>query len=151
MPNLLRKLVFAFCTPLLLLGPAAAQTGDMSPVLLIESGPSDNPDYRRMVFVKFLSGEDVTVAYKAYNRSEFIQVPDDTPEVLRYNCANGPETSLQEITQFQEAEAEARTAGDTPTITRFCIKNVQNWEGGNRTRYLDPIFEGMPYAASLNN
>ena len=42
--------------------PAAqAQFGDLSPVLLLESGPSDNPEYRRMVFVKFLSGDYVTV------------------------------------------------------------------------------------------
>ena len=41
---------------LLATAPAAsAQFGDLSPNLLVESGPSDNPEYRRMVFVKFLS------------------------------------------------------------------------------------------------
>lgn len=145
------KAALALSGLMIMSGSAHAQLGDLSPVLLIESGPSDNPQYRRMVFVKFLSGEQVTVAYKAYNRTEFIQVEDDTPETLRFNCANGPASSLQEIDQFQQAEADAVEAGDPPSITRFCVKNVQNWEGGNRARYLDPIFEGMPHAASLNN
>jgi len=85
---------------------AQAQFGDVSPVLLIESGPSDNPTYRRMVVVKYLSGNRVGANYAAYNR---------------------------------------------PEIKRFCIKNVQKWEGGGRDQYLDPIFEGMPYASTLKN
>ena len=32
--------------------PAIAQSADVSPTLLIETGPSDNPQYRRMIFVK---------------------------------------------------------------------------------------------------
>jgi len=37
--------------------PVFAQSADVSPTLLIESGPSDNPQYRRMIFVKYLSGK----------------------------------------------------------------------------------------------
>jgi len=47
--------------------PAFAQSADVSPTLLIESGPSDNPKYRRMIFVKYLSGNYVSVNYRAYN------------------------------------------------------------------------------------
>ena len=71
---------------------AQAQFGDLSPVLLLESGPSDNPEYRRMVFVKFLSGSHVSVNYKAYNRAEFKQVPNTTPGDVISSCANGPAT-----------------------------------------------------------
>ncbi len=130
---------------------AQAQFGDLSPVLLVESGPSDNPEYRRMVFVKFLSGNRVSVNYKAYNRTEFIQVPNGTPGDVVSACANGAASSLREIRSFERAEAKRKRSGQTPEVVRFCIKNVQNWEGGNRKAYLDPIFNGMPYAASLNN
>lgn len=131
--------------------PAKAQFGDLSPVLLVESGPSDKPQYRRMVIVKFLSGERVSVNYAAYNRTEFKQVPNTTPQQIISACANGPATTLAEIEAFQRAEAAAGRRGETPQVTRFCIKNVQGWEAGNRDAYLDPIFDGMPYAASLNN
>jgi len=135
---------------LLATAPAAqAQFGDLSPVLLLESGPSDNPEYRRMVFVKFLSGDYVSVNYKAYNRTEFKQVPNTTPREIISACANGPATSLREIKAFERDEARAQRSGKTPEVVRFCIKNVQGWEGGNRTKYLDPIFEGLPHAASL--
>jgi hypothetical protein len=130
---------------------AMSQNADMSPTLLIETGPSDNPDYRRMVFVKYLNGNQVTVTYKAYNRSEFIQIKDRTPSPLIAACANGQATSLQDIRAFNVREAEARANNATPPIAHFCIKNVPHWEGGNRAIFLDPIFEGMPYAASLNN
>ena len=130
---------------------AEAQFGDLSPVLLVESGPSDNGEYRRMVFVKFLSGNRVSVNYKAYNRTEFIQVPNSTPQDVVSACANGAASSLSEIRSFQRAEARAARRGKAPEVVRFCIKNVQNWEGGNRAQYLDPIFDGMPHAASLNN
>ena len=129
----------------------AAQARDDSPVLLIESGPSDNPEYRRMVFVKFLSGNRVGVNYKAYNRAEFIQVPNTTASDIVAACANGVSTPLSEITAFEHDEAKGRNAGRAPKLVRFCIKNIQNWEGGNRDRYLDPIFEGLPHAASLKN
>jgi len=135
---------------LLATAPAAtAQFGDLSPVLLVESGPSDNPEYRRMVFVKFLSGSHVSVNYKAYNRTEFIQVPNSTPRDVISACANGAATPLRQIKAFERDEARAKRSGKAPQIVRFCIKNVQNWEGGNRDKYLDPIFEGMPHAASL--
>lgn len=130
---------------------AQAQFGDLSPVLLVESGPSDNGDYRRMVFVKFLSGDRVSVNYKAYNRTEFIQVPNSTPQDVISACANGAATPMSQIRAFKRDEARAKRSGKAPQIVRFCIKNIQNWEGGNRSKYLDPIFEGMPHAASLNN
>ena len=132
-----------------LAAPAAAQFGDLSPVLLVESGPSDNPDYRRMVFVKFLSGDRVSVNYKAYNRTEFIQVPNTTPREIISACANGPASSLNEIRAFQRDEARAARRGQAPQVVRFCVKNVQGWEAGARGTYLDPIFDGMPHAASL--
>ena len=104
-----------------------------------------------MVFVKFLSGNRVGVNYKAYNRTEFIQVPNTTPQDVISACANGAASSLREIRAFQRDEARAKRSGKAPQVVRFCIKNVQSWEGGNRKKYLDPIFEGMPHAASLNN
>jgi len=127
--------------------PAQAQFGDVSPMLLIESGPSDNSQYRRMVFVKYLSGNYVSVNYRAYNRSEFAQTPNTTPNEVIEACANGAATPLSEIKSFERAEARRKRRGEAPEIVRFCIKNVQGWEGGGRDRYLDPIFEGMPYAA----
>ena len=128
---------------------AQAQFGDLSPVLLVESWPSDNPEYRRMIFVKFLSGSHVSVNYKAYNRTEFKQVPNTTPRDVITACANGAATTLREIRSFERDEARAQRSGQAPKVVRFCIKNVQNWEGGNRNKYLDPIFEGLPHAASL--
>ena len=142
--------ILSLTAGLLATAPAAsAQFGDLSPNLLVESGPSDNPEYRRMVFVKFLSGDRVSVNYKAYNRTEFKQVPNTTPRDVISACANGAATSLREIKAFERAEARAKRSGKAPEIVRFCIKNVQNWEGGNRNQYLDPIFEGLPHAASL--
>ena len=137
---------------LLATAPSAdAQFGDLSPVLLVESGPSDNNEYRRMIFVKFLSGDRVGVNYKAYNRTEFIQVPNTTPQDVISACANGAASSLSDIRAFERSEARAKRSGQPAQVKRFCIKNIQNWEGGNRSKYLDPIFEGMPHAASLNN
>ena len=131
--------------------PAAAQYGDLSPVLLVESGPSDNPEYRRMIFVKFLAGDRVSVNYAAYNRTEFKQVPNTTPREIISACANGPASTLSEIQAFARDEARAARRGQAPQVVRFCIKNVQGWEAGNRDAYLDPIFDGLPYAATLNN
>lgn len=132
--------------------PAAnAQSADVSPTLLIESGPSDNPQYRRMVFVKYLSGNYVNVNYRAYNRAEFTQVPNTTPADIIAACANGPASTLSDIRAFERAQARRDARGEAPEIKRFCIKNVSNWEGGGRSTYLDPIFNGMPHAATLNN
>jgi len=130
---------------------AQAQFGDVSPVLLIESGPSDNPAYRRMVFVKYLAGNRVGVNYAAYNRTEFIQTPNSTPADIISACANGAPTSLREIKAFKRSEAKRKQNGQAPEVKRFCIKNVQKWEGGGRVKYLDPIFDGMPYASTLKN
>jgi len=132
-------------------GTAQAQFGDVSPVLLIESGPSDNPDYRRMISVKYLAGDRVGVNYAAYNRTEFIQRPSTTPADIIADCANGQPTKLSEIKAFQKNEAKRKAAGEPPELKRFCIKNVQKWEGGGRDQYLDPIFEGLPYASALKN
>lgn len=131
--------------------PAQAQYADVSPVLLIESGPSDNPEYRRMIFVKYLSGNRVGVNYKAYNRTEFAQTPNMTPTDIVSACSNGAATPFSEVKAFERDEARRLRRGEAPKLARFCIKNVDNWEGGGRTRYLDPIFNGMPYAAVLNN
>lgn len=131
--------------------PALAHTQDVSPTLVIESGPSDNGEYRRMVFVKYLSGDFVSVNYRAYNRTEFTQVPNTTPRELIQNCANGRPSTLDELRAFERAEAQLKRRGQAPEVVRFCIKNVRNWEGGGRKAHLDPIFNGMPYAASLNN
>jgi len=132
-------------------GETFAQTSGASPVLLIESLPSDNPDYRRMIFVKYLSGNQVDVNYRAYTRSEFAQVPDKSLTETLSACSTGPATPLEEIKSFQQAEAKRKTQNQKPIATRFCIKNVQNWEEEGRDLYLDPIFHGLPYAAVLNN
>jgi len=130
--------------------PAIAQTNDVSPVLFLESGPSDNPDYRRMVYVKYLAGDQVRVAYKAYNRAEFIQVPNSTPADVLRQCSSGQATSFRDIQAFERAEARRVRNGQAPEIKTFCVKNVTGWESkGNRTKYLDPIFNGMPHAASM--
>ena len=130
---------------------ALAQSRDISPVLLIESGPSDNASYRRMVLVKYLAGNRVGANYAAYNRTEFIQTPNATPADIIQACANGAATKISEIRKFQRQEAARKASGQAPEIKRFCIKNVNNWEGGSRDKYLDPIFDGMPYASTLKN
>ncbi len=130
--------------------PAMAQSSDVSPVLFLESGPSDNPEYRRMVFVKYLSGDQVRVGYKAYNRTEFAQIRNTTPQDIIRQCAAGPATSFSDIRAFERADARRARNGQPPVVTTFCVKNVRGWESeGNRKKYLDPIFNGMPYAASL--
>lgn len=125
-------------------GPVSAQDTAVSPVLLLESGPSDNPNYRRMVFTKYLQGDRVTVNYKAYNRTEFIQVSPQTPRELVQGCARGAATGLNDLKAFERAEAQRARRGQPPEIARFCIKNVRNWDEATRKRYLDPIFNGMP-------
>jgi len=92
----------------------------------------------------------VTVAYKAYNRSEFTQVPDGTPREMAMQCANGRATSISELRAYERKEAAAKRSGQTPETAVFCIKNVRGWEAGNKEKYLDPIFNGMPYAKGVN-
>jgi len=141
----------ALAVSMLALGQnASAQYGDLSPVLLVESGPSDNPNYERMIFVKFLSGDRVSVNYKAYNRTEFIQIANTTPMSVIRACSNGPATSLGDIQAFERENAQRKRRGQKPRVARFCIKNIQGWEAGNRDRYLDPIFNGMPHASYVN-
>jgi len=99
--------------------PAAqAQSSDRSPMLLIETGPSDSPEYRRMTFIKYLNGGGVTVAYKAYNRTEFSQVRDTTPrEVAMKFCLKGITAG---VTFFP-------TMTDTPASCAFaacCVLNA---------------------------
>jgi len=96
--------------------PAIAQSADVSPTLLIETGPSDNPQYRRMIFVKYLSGNYVSVNYRAYNRTEFAQVPNTTPQDVISACANGRATSLSDIRSFERAEAKRKRSGQAPEI-----------------------------------
>ena len=124
--------------------PASAQNAPVSPVLLLESGPSDNPNYRRMVFTKYLQRDSVTVNYKAYNRAEFIQVGPQTPAEIIQACSRGPATTLRQLNAFEREEAKRARAGQPPEIARFCIKNVRNWNESSRARYVDPIFNGMP-------
>ena len=59
--NLILKTALAASLAFGLSAPAIAQSADVSPTLLIETGPSDNPQYRRMIFVKYLSGNHVSV------------------------------------------------------------------------------------------
>jgi len=125
---------------------AKAQSADMSPVLVIESGPSDNADYRRMVYVKYLRGHQVSVAYKAYNRTEFIQVRNSTPADILSQCATGQGSKLEHMQAFERNERQRAKQGKAPEIARFCIKNIPGWKNGNQKRYLDPIFNGMPQA-----
>ncbi len=138
----------AFAAPIT--APSAkAQSSDISPVLLIETGPSDNPEYRRMTFVKYLRGSSVSVAYKAYNRTEFTQVPDSTPPVLAAECAAGRASSMSDLRSYERKEAAAKRSGKAPEPAVFCIKNVGGWESGNKKKYLDPIFNGMPHAKGV--
>ena len=142
-----RILVLAAGLALGLVGATPA-SADNSPTLLIESGPSDTPGYRRMVLVHYLNGPSVNVSYKALNRTEFSQAPGSADPQAVSDCARGAPTSLREIDAFQAAEARRARAGQTPEIVRFCIKGVGDWEARNKDRYLDPIFEGMPYTAA---
>ena len=128
---------------------AHAQSADISPSLIIESGPSDNPAYRRMVFVRYLAGDRVTASYVAYNRTEFRQVSNNIAPQIVQNCARGSGTSFRDLEAFEEAEARRARAGQSPEIVAFCIKGIRNWNGGNKNRYLDRIFNGLPYAATL--
>lgn len=122
--------------------PAAAQ--DVSPTLLIETGPNENPQYRRVIFVKYLSGSTVTANYRAENRTEFKRVDNTTPQELVESCARGASTSLAEIQAFARDEAVRNRSRSAPETRSFCIKNVPNWETRNKAIYLDPIFEGLP-------
>ena len=60
---------------------AFAQSDDMSPVLLVESLPSVNPVYRRVVRVSYLEGDNVKVTYETHNRVEFKQVENTNADI----------------------------------------------------------------------
>ncbi len=120
---------------------------DTSPTLLIETGPSDNPNYRRMVSIKYLSGTRVTANYKAYNRREFINTPNTTPSDKISTCVRGQATSLRDIKSFERDENRRSRSDQAPESRTFCIKNIQNWTQKNKDIYLDPIFDSMPYLA----
>jgi hypothetical protein len=122
--------------------PAMAQ--DSSPTLLIETGPNSNPQYRRVVFIKYLAGNSVQMNYRADNRTEFQRVDTQTPQALIDSCASGQATRLSEIIAFSRDEAKRARQGREPETRSFCIKNVRNWERRNRDTYLDPIFQGLP-------
>ena len=105
---------------------------DISPTLLIETGPSDNPDYRRMVFVNYLNADAVTVAYVAYNRTEFIQVPDDTPAALISACQNGPASTLEQIHAYRDQDAKSATLANRQRSNIFASKMCST--GSQETR-----------------
>ena len=128
-------------------GLSLTANAETSPTLLIETGPSDNPAYRRMVNVKYLSGSQVTANYRAYNRREFINVPNVTSQDKIEACARGAATSLREINAFKRDEASRARSGKAPETRSFCLKNIQNWTDRNKDKYLDPIFDSMPYLA----
>lgn len=120
------------------------QAQDRSPVLLIETGPNDQPGLRRVIFVKYLSGNQVRLNYRADNRTEFQRVDPATPQALVDSCANGPATRLSDIIAFSRDEKRRAKRGQAPEVRSFCIKNVNDWNRRNRDVYLDPIFDGMP-------
>lgn len=122
----------------------SAQAQDFSPTLLIETGPNENPQYRRVVFVKYLTGNRVTANYRAENRTEFQRVDNATPQALVDACASGPATSLAEIRAFARDEASRARSRQAAEVRSFCIKGVRNWEAVNKDQYLDPIFESLP-------
>jgi len=142
---------------LIVLGMGAMPTSaiaqsDVSPVLLLESVPSDNPEYRRMMIISYLTGDNIRVSYKAYNRTEFAKINNTTPREILSECSRGQATSFRDIQAFERAEARRKRNGQPPQATKFCVKNVNGWESqGNRKKYLEPIFNGMPYAATLKN
>ncbi|PHR91377.1 MAG: hypothetical protein COA69_12780 [Robiginitomaculum sp.] len=117
---------------------------EMSPTLIIETGPSDNPAYRRMIFVKYLVGTQVSANYKTYNRREFINTPNTMATSLIAACAYGPSTSLNEIKAYEREENRRAQAGQAPEQRTFCIKNISDWTDVNKDKYLDPIFQGLP-------
>jgi hypothetical protein len=139
------KLYIALCVLAVTGGNALAQTADISPVLLIESTQSNDPEYRRMVSVSYLSGNRITANYLAYNRRQFISVPSRHSAAQISACTQGAATSLKDIRAFQKDEARWALRGTTPETRLFCIKNIPNWKAQNKDLYLDPIFEGMPY------
>ena len=139
------KLCITVCVLTLSGANVRAQAADTSPVLLIESTQSNNPEYRRMVSVSYLSGNRVTANYLAYNRRQFISVPSHHSAAQISACTQGAATSLKDIRAFQKDEARRASRGAAPETRTFCIKNIPNWSTQNKDLYLDPIFEGMPY------
>ena len=129
--------------------PTGALAQDSSPTLLLESMPSSAPGYRRMVRVHYLQGPRVNVSYEALNRSEFAQAPGTADAQAAADCARGPATTLAELRAFERAEARRERSGQAPEVVRFCIKGVRGWEAGAKKTWLDPVFNGMPYAATL--
>lgn len=129
--------------------PVYAQNTPVSPVLLIESGPSDSPNYRRMVFTKYLQGDRASVNYKSYNRTEFIQVSPQTPRDVVLSCVQGKASTMRDLKAFERAEAQRARRGQPPQIARFCIKNIRGWNESSREKYLGPIFNGMPRSPVL--
>ncbi|MBL4870392.1 MAG: hypothetical protein JKX72_05510, partial [Robiginitomaculum sp.] len=78
---------------------------------------------------------------------EFISVPNVTSQDKIDACARGTATSLREITSFKRDEANRVRTGKAPETRSFCLKNIQNWTDSNKDKYLDPIFDSMPYLA----
>ncbi len=137
-------LMAAFVLPIF--GSATATAQDVSPTLLIETSPSDIPNYRRMVHVKYLEGNRVARSFVAYNRTEFKRVDQQLGQDIIESCTSGAVTPLSEIQTFARDEALRAKSGQAPQTRYFCIKNIPNWSNQNRDRYLDPIFETLPYS-----
>lgn len=141
----LRIVVFTAAFILPILGYAKASAQDVSPTLLIETSPSDIAEYRRMVHIKYIEGNRVVRSFVAYNRTEFKRIDRQVTQGIIENCANGAATPLTEITAFSRDEARRAKVGELPVTRYFCIKNIPDWSTVNRDRYLDPIFETLPY------
>jgi len=123
--------------------PAMAQSGENSGTILLQSVPSDDPLYRRMVVVNYQNG----VSYKAYTRREFKRTDNPEASSLMAQCVGESGISLRQLRAFEKADRKLARSGQAPVPTSFCIKNVSNWANKNKDTYLDPIFNGMPYVS----
>ena len=133
--GILASVVLGLCATA---GAANAQSADVSPTILIETMPSDNSDYRRVIVIHYANG----TSYRAYNRAEFKRHEGPRPNVSA--CSAGQATSLGEIRAYEKEEQRKAKRGQSPEARSFCIKNVGNWKGGNQATYLDPIFSTLP-------
>ena len=141
------KLLNALGIAVLLSGisaPATAQSADNSGTILLQSVPSDDPLYRRMVVINYQNG----VSYKAYTRREFKRLTDNSQaRGLIEQCTGGNAITLKQLKAFEKTDKKRARNGQAPVPTTFCIKNVPNWSKVNKDIYLDPIFNGLPYVS----
>ena len=123
--------------------PVAAQSGENSGTILLQSMPSDDPLYRRMVIVNYQNG----VSYKAYTRREFKRADNPEAQNLMSQCVAGNAITIRQLRAFEKADKKLARNNQAPVPTTFCIKNVSNWVHKNKDIFLDPIFNGMPYVS----